>query len=74
MYHLRKARQDVHIYTDTYEREVKQMRATTHNGRASRKGAYLAKHNDRRFDLDKAEHIDQKHILALYARTSRNGF
>ena len=42
MYHLRKARQDVHIYTDTYEREVKQMRATTHNGRASRKGAYLA--------------------------------
>lgn len=59
MYHLRKARQDVHIYTDTYEREVKQMRATTHNGRASRKGAYLAKHNDRRFDLDKAEHIDQ---------------
>ena len=35
------------------------MRATTHNGRASRKGAYLAKHNDRRFDLDKAEHIDQ---------------
>jgi hypothetical protein len=59
VYHLRKARQDVHIYTDTYEREVKQMRATTHNGRASRKGAYLAKHNDRRFDLDKAEHIDQ---------------
>ena len=59
MYHLRKARQDVHIYTDTYEREVKQMRATTHNGRASRKGAYLAQHNDRRFDLDKAEHIDQ---------------
>lgn len=59
MYHLRKARQDVHIYTDTYEREVKQMRATTHNSRASRKGAYLAKHNDRRFDLDKAEHIDQ---------------
>lgn len=49
----------MHIYTDTYEREVKQMRATTHNGRASRKGAYLAKHNDRRFDLDKAEHIDQ---------------
>lgn len=35
------------------------MRATTHNGRASRKGTYLAKHNDRRFDLDKAEHIDQ---------------
>ena len=35
------------------------MRATTHNGRASRQGAYLAKHNDRRFNLDKAEHIDQ---------------
>lgn len=35
------------------------MRATTHNSRASQKGAYSPKHNDRKFDLDKAEHIDQ---------------
>ena len=35
------------------------MRATTHNGRASRKGAYLAKHNDRQFNLDEASHINQ---------------
>ena len=35
------------------------MRATTHNGRASQKGAYLAKHNDRQFNLDEASHINQ---------------
>ena len=35
------------------------MRATTHNGRANKNGAYRASHNDRKFDLDKAEHIDQ---------------
>lgn len=35
------------------------MRATTHNGRANKNGAYRASHNDRKFNLDKAEHIDQ---------------
>ena len=34
------------------------MRVTMHNGRAGKKGVYSAKHNDRNFDLGKAEHID----------------
>lgn len=34
------------------------MRATTHNGRHGKDGAYSAKHNDRNFDLGNAEHID----------------
>lgn len=34
-------------------------RTTLHNGRKNRQGqAYSPKHNDRKFDLDKAEHID----------------
>lgn len=34
-------------------------RTTLHNGRKNRQGqAYRASHNDRKFDLDKAEHID----------------
>lgn len=36
------------------------MRATTHRGRTNSKGqVYSANHNDRNFDLDNAEHIDQ---------------
>lgn len=35
------------------------MRATTHNGRAGKDGAFSPLHNDRNFDLDKAEHINQ---------------
>ena len=35
------------------------MRITNHNGRAGKNGVYSAKHNDRKFDTDKAEHIDQ---------------
>ena len=35
------------------------MRITNHNGRAGKHGVYSAKHNDRKFDMDKAEHIDQ---------------
>lgn len=35
------------------------MRTTMHNGRAGKSGTFKASHNDRKFDLDKAEHIDQ---------------
>lgn len=36
-------------------------RTTLHNGRKNRHGqAYRASHNDRKFDLDKAEHINQE--------------
>ena len=34
------------------------MKLTRHNGRAGAHGAYNPKHNDRRFDLDNSEHID----------------
>lgn len=36
-------------------------RTTLHSGRKNRQGqAYRANHNDRKFDLDKAEHIEQE--------------
>lgn len=36
-------------------------RTTLHNGRKNRQGqAYRASHNNRKFDLDKAEHIEQE--------------
>lgn len=36
-------------------------RTTLHNGRKNRQGqAYRASHNDRKFDLDKTEHIEQE--------------
>lgn len=35
------------------------MRTTMHNGRAGKNGAFKASHNDRDFDLEKADHIDQ---------------
>ena len=36
-------------------------RTTLHNGRKNRQGqAYNPRHNDRKFDLDKAEHIEQE--------------
>ena len=34
------------------------MRVTSHSGRAGSDGVYSAKHNDRNFDLDAADHID----------------
>lgn len=34
------------------------VRVTQHNGRAGKHGVYLAKHNDRQFDLSNATHID----------------
>lgn len=33
-------------------------RASTHNGRAGKNGAFSAKHNDRQFDTSKTDHID----------------
>lgn len=33
-------------------------RASTHNGRAGKNGAFSAKHNDRQFDSSKTDHID----------------
>lgn len=38
------------------------MRATIHNGRTSKNGAYNTKHNDRRFDIRNAEHIDPERV------------
>lgn len=35
------------------------MRATRHNGRTGKGGTFLAGHNDRSFDSEKADHIDQ---------------
>lgn len=36
------------------------MRVTTHNARVGKDGAFMARHNDRDFDVAKAEHIDQE--------------
>lgn len=38
------------------------MRATIHNGRTSKDGAYNTKHNDRQFDTRNAEHIDPERV------------
>lgn len=38
------------------------MRATIHNGRTSKNGAYNTKHNDRQFDIRNAEHIDPERV------------
>ena len=38
------------------------MRATIHNGRISKDGAYNTKHNDRQFDIRNAEHIDPERV------------
>ena len=40
-------------------KEVVYMRGTSHNGRVGKNGTYSPKHNDRNFDLDSTEHIDQ---------------
>lgn len=52
------------------------MRASGHNGRTSRRGApFKANHNDRQFDVGKAEHIDPNKtkdnvVLKMYAPTN----
>lgn len=38
------------------------MRATIHNGRTGKCGAYNTKHNDRQFDIKNAEHIDPERV------------
>lgn len=38
------------------------MRATIHNGRTSRLGAFTPKHNDRNFNINHAEHIDPERV------------
>lgn len=38
------------------------MRATIHNGRTGKDGAYNTKHNDRQFDISRAEHIDPERV------------
>ena len=36
------------------------MKGTRHNGRAGKKGIYNVKHNDRKFDIENSEHIDDE--------------
>ena len=36
------------------------MRATSHNARTGKDGTFSAKHNDRNFDLNNAEHINKE--------------
>lgn len=38
------------------------MRATIHNGRTGKDGAYNTKHNDRQFNIRNAEHIDPERV------------
>lgn len=38
------------------------MRATIHNGRTNRLGAFTPKHNDRNFNINHAEHIDPERV------------
>lgn len=38
------------------------MRATIHNGRANRLGAFTPKHNDRSFNINHAEHINPERV------------
>ena len=39
------------------------MRLTRHNGRSGKNGTYNPKHNDRRFDVKKSEHIQLERTL-----------
>ena len=39
------------------------MKATRHNGRAGKHGAYNPKHNDREFDEENSEHIDAERTI-----------
>ena len=39
------------------------MKLTRHNGRSGKNGTYNPKHNDRRFNLDHSEHIDNERAL-----------
>ena len=39
------------------------LKLTRHNGRAGKNGTYNPKHNDRRFNVENSEHIDQERVL-----------
>ncbi len=41
------------------------MKATRHNGRAGKFGAYNVKHNDRNFDVSNSEHIDAERDVSI---------
>ena len=43
--------------------DKKKMRVTSHNGRHGKNGVYSPKHNDRRFPIENAEHIDQDRMM-----------
>ena len=38
------------------------MKGTRHNGRSGKDGVYNPLHNDRRFDLEHSEHIDNERV------------
>ncbi len=38
------------------------MKLTRHNGRSGKHGTYNPRHNDRRFDVENSEHIDQARV------------
>lgn len=42
-----------------FKKEVREMRATMHNARTGKNGIFLARHNDRQFDINKADHIKE---------------
>ncbi len=50
------------------------MKLTRHNGRASNGKVYSAKHNDRKFDLDNADHIDEDREEGNIYWDCQNGF
>lgn len=50
------------------------MRATRHNGRVGKGGVFKAKHNDRTFDVDNADHIDNERVDQNIYWDYRQGF
>ena len=47
------------------------MKATRHNGRAGKFGAYNVKHNDRNFDVSNSEHIDAERDVSIEQKVYR---
>ena len=42
------------------------MRATMHNARTGKNGVFLARHNDRQFDINKADHIKKITVKKMF--------
>ena len=42
------------------------MKLTRHNGRAGKNGAYNPKHNDRSFNINNSEHIDEERAKGIF--------